>query len=53
MGQKKIIGYMRVSTKEQKEDRQKTALMEMGVPEKHKEKIKNLTTIKYLKGEKE
>lgn len=25
MGQKKIIGYMRVSTKEQKEDRQKTA----------------------------
>lgn len=35
MGQKKIIGYMRVSTREQKEDRQKTALLEMGVPEKH------------------
>lgn len=26
---------MRVSTREQKEDRQKTALLEMGVPEKH------------------
>ncbi len=35
MGQKKIIGYMRVSTREQKEDRQKTALLKMGVPEKH------------------
>lgn len=35
MGQEKIIGYMRVSTREQKEDRQKTALLEMGVPEKH------------------
>lgn len=31
---KKIYGYMRVSTKEQKEDRQKVALLEMGVPEK-------------------
>lgn len=35
MEQKKIIGYMRVSTREQKEDRQKTALLEAGVPEKH------------------
>ena len=35
MGQKKIIGYMRVSTRKQKEDRQKTALLKMGVPEKH------------------
>ncbi len=35
MEQKKIIGYMRVSTKEQKEDRQKTALLEAGVQEKH------------------
>ncbi len=29
----KIYGYMRVSTKEQKEDRQRLALMEAGVPE--------------------
>lgn len=35
MEQKKIIGYMRVSTREQKEDRQKTALLEAGVQEKH------------------
>ncbi len=35
MEEKKIIGYMRVSTREQKEDRQKTALLEAGVPEKH------------------
>lgn len=33
MEQKKIIGYMRVSTREQKEDRQKIALLETGVPE--------------------
>jgi DNA invertase Pin-like site-specific DNA recombinase len=32
--QKKIYGYMRVSTREQNEDRQKAALFEMGVPEK-------------------
>lgn len=30
-----IYGYIRVSTKEQKEDRQKIALLEAGVPEKH------------------
>ena len=28
-----IYGYMRVSSKEQNEDRQKIALTEMGVPE--------------------
>lgn len=31
----KIYGYMRVSSKEQNEDRQKIALTEMGVPENH------------------
>ena len=30
-----IYGYMRVSSKEQNEDRQKIALIEMGVPENH------------------
>ena len=30
-----IYGYMRVSSKEQNEDRQKIALIEMGVPEKN------------------
>lgn len=34
MRQQKIYGYMRVSTREQKEDRQKLALLDMGVPEK-------------------
>lgn len=34
MEQKKIIGYMRVSSREQNEDRQRIALLEMGVPEK-------------------
>jgi len=34
MEQKKIVGYMRVSTKEQNEDRQRVALLEMGVPER-------------------
>lgn len=34
MEQKKFIGYMRVSTREQNEDRQRISLMEMGVPEK-------------------
>lgn len=33
--EKKIFGYMRVSTKEQNEDRQRVALLEMGVPEKN------------------
>ncbi len=32
---KKIYGYVRVSTREQKEDRQVTALIEAGVPEKN------------------
>lgn len=34
MIQQKIYGYMRVSTREQNEDRQRVALLEMGVPEK-------------------
>lgn len=34
MEQRKIYGYMRVSTREQNEDRQKMALLEIGVPEK-------------------
>ena len=34
MRQQKIYGYMRVSTREQKEDRQRMALLDMGVPEK-------------------
>lgn len=33
--EKKIIGYMRVSSREQNEDRQRIALLEMGVPEKN------------------
>lgn len=33
MQQKKVYGYMRVSTKEQHDDRQRIALLEMGVPE--------------------
>ena len=33
MEQKTIIGYMRVSTQEQNEDRQRLALIRMGVPE--------------------
>ena len=53
MEQKKIIGYIRVSTKEQKEDRQKTALLEMGVPEKHiymdKQSGKNFERSQYKK----
>ena len=31
----KLFGYMRVSTREQNEDRQRIALIEMGVPEKN------------------
>ena len=34
MGNETIYGYARVSTREQNEDRQIIALMEMGVPEK-------------------
>ena len=33
MENKKILGYMRVSSREQNEDRQRVALLEMGVPE--------------------
>lgn len=33
MENKKILGYMRVSSREQNEDRQRAALLEMGVPE--------------------
>lgn len=35
MADMKIYGYMRVSSKEQKEDRQRIALIEMGVPQKN------------------
>ncbi len=35
MEEKKIIGYMRVSSREQNEDRQRIALLEMGVSEKN------------------
>lgn len=35
MGKTKIYGYMRVSSKDQNEDRQKIVLLEMGVPEKN------------------
>ena len=35
MGEKIIFGYMRVSSKEQNEDRQRVALLEMGVPEQN------------------
>lgn len=35
MGNKKILGYARISTREQNEDRQILALKEMGVPEKN------------------
>ncbi|MGN0290769.1 MAG: recombinase family protein [Lachnospiraceae bacterium] len=35
MEDKEIFGYMRVSSREQKEDRQRIALLEMGVPEKN------------------
>ena len=31
----KLYGYMRVSSREQNEDRQRIALLEMGVPEKN------------------
>lgn len=35
MENKKFVGYMRVSTREQNEDRQRAALLEMGVPKKN------------------
>ena len=35
MENKKILGYARISTREQNEDRQILALKEMGVPEKN------------------
>lgn len=35
MEETKSYGYMRVSSKEQNEDRQRVALLEMGVPEKN------------------
>ena len=35
MEETKLYGYMRVSSKEQNEDRQRIALLEMGVPEKN------------------
>lgn len=35
MDEQKMYGYMRVSTREQNEERQRIALLEMGVPEKH------------------
>lgn len=49
----KIYGYMRVSTKEQNEDRQRIALLEMGVPEKQiymdKQSGKDFERKQYLK----
>lgn len=35
MGETKLYGYMRVSSREQHEDRQRIALLEMGIPEKN------------------
>ena len=35
MEQKKILGYMRVSSRDQNEDRQRIALLEVGVPEEN------------------
>ena len=35
MEDKKYFGYMRVSSREQNEDRQRVALLEMGVPEEN------------------
>lgn len=35
MENKKIVGYIRVSSREQNEERQRIALIEMGVPEKN------------------
>ena len=35
MEETKLYGYMRVSSREQNEDRQRIALLEMGVPEKN------------------
>lgn len=35
MEETKVYGYMRVSSREQNEDRQRIALLEMGVPEKN------------------
>ena len=35
MGNTKVYGYMRVSTREQNENRQRIALIEMGVPEQN------------------
>lgn len=35
MGETKLYGYMRVSTKEQNEDRQRISLLEKGIPDKN------------------
>lgn len=35
MGEMKLYGYMRVSTKEQNEDRQRLSLLEKGIPDKN------------------
>lgn len=35
MEDRKLLGYMRVSSREQNEDRQRIALLEMGVPAKN------------------
>ncbi len=35
MEQKKLYGYMRISSREQNEDRQRIALLEAGVPERN------------------
>lgn len=53
MNDKKYFGYMRVSSREQNEDRQRIALLEMGVPEENiymdKSSGKNFDRLQYKK----
>lgn len=53
MEEKKLMGYMRVSSREQNEDRQKIALLEMGVQEENiymdKQSGKNFDRPQYKK----
>jgi DNA invertase Pin-like site-specific DNA recombinase len=53
MDELNIYGYMRVSSKEQNEDRQRIALLEMGVPEKNiymdKQSGKDFERVEYKK----
>ena len=54
--EKKIYGYIRVSTREQNEDRQLIALREIGVPEKNiyldKQSGKDFNRPQYAENEK-